>query len=300
MLPARYRLALKVALSLALLGIAASLIDFRRFGEVLARIDPLWMVCAIGVWIAYQAMSAFLVVALLDGGTTVAKVWRVNLVSTYFGLFLPGDAVAGMASRIRYLGLPTWQDVAMLTIAERLLSLGVASGLALVVYWASSFSLLLGPLPAAAILVIMLVCIVVLRAMSSAQVREWITRVFGRRADLAGNTRISTNWLKTTSIAAAAWALSGLTAYLVLRALAAEVTAVDAFLFSYIVAMVQLVPLFFAGIGIRDVSAIAVLGLIGVSTEIALAASLVGLLLLVVSGLIGGFVQVLEEGTRRR
>jgi glycosyltransferase 2 family protein len=85
-----------------------------------------------------------------------------------------------------------------------------------------------------------------------------------------------------------------------LRALAAEVTAVDAFLFSYIVAMVQLVPLFFAGIGIRDVSAIAVLGLIGVSTEIALAASLVGLLLLVVSGLIGGFVQVLEEGTRRR
>lgn len=294
----RTRLALKIILSLALLFVAVSLVDFHSFVDVLTRIDPLWLICAIAVWVGYQAANALLVVVLLDRKTTLLKVWRVNLVSAYFGLFLPGDAVAGMASRIRYLGLPSWQDVAVLTLAERLLSLGVASGLALFVYWTSSFQRVLGPLPVVAALAVLVACVTGLQMMRSARLRDWVARLLKRWVVRVRITELATVRPKTIIIAAGVWVLSGLTAYFVLRALAAEVTPVDAFLFSYIATLVQLVPFFFAGIGIRDVSAIAVLGLIGVSTEIALAASLVGLLLLVVSGLVGGVVQIHEERAR--
>jgi uncharacterized membrane protein YbhN (UPF0104 family) len=298
MVAPRTWLALKIVLSLALLFVAVSLVDFRRFAEVLTRINLLWLICAIVVWVGYQAANALLVVALLDGKTTLAKVWRVNLVSAYFGLFLPGDAVAGMASRIRYLGLPSWQDVAVLTLAERLLTLGVASGLACLVYWASSFERVLGALPVAAAFAVLIACVAGLQTLRSPRLRDWAARLLRRWTAQARIVEFSTPWPKTIAIATGVWVLSGLTAYFVLRALSAEVTPVDAFLFSYIATLVQLVPFFFAGIGIRDVSAIAVLGLIGVSMEIALAASLVGLLLLVASGIVGGILQIHEEKAR--
>ena len=297
-MPVRIKTALKVTLSLAFLAVAISFVDLGDFAVVLARTDPFWMVLALLVWLASQAASALLLVVLLERRLTVGKVWRVNLISTYFGLFLPGDAVAGMASRIRYLGLPGWQDVAVLTLAERLLSLGVASGIALFVYWTSSFHRVLGPLPVVAALAVLVACVTGLQMMRSARLRDWVARLLRRWVVRARTAEFSTAWPKTIVIAAGVWVLSGLTAYFVLRALAAEVTPIDAFLFSYIATLVQLVPFFFAGIGIRDVSAIAVLGLIGVSTEIALAASLVGLLLLVVSGLVGGVVQIHEERAR--
>jgi uncharacterized membrane protein YbhN (UPF0104 family) len=298
MVAPRVRLALKIVFSFALLLVAVSLVEFDRFAEVLTHINPLWLTCAIVAWVGYQAANALLVVALLDGKVTLAKVWRVNLVSTYFGLFLPGDAVAGIASRIRYLGLPSWQDVAVLTLAERLLTLGVASGLACLVYWASSFERVLGALPVAAAFVVSIACMAGLQTLRSTRLRDWAERLLRRRAVQARIAEFSTDWPKAIVIATAVWVLSGLTAYFVLRALSAEVTPLDAFLFSYIATLVQLVPMFFAGIGIRDVSAIAVLGLIGVSAEIALAASLVGLLLFVASGLVGGILQIHEEKAR--
>lgn len=290
--------ALKIALSVAFLAIAVSLVDYHRFGDVIRQIKAIWVLYALVAWIAYQATNALLVVVLLENRTTLAKVWRVNLISTYFGLFLPGDAVAGMASRIRYLGLPSWQDVAVLTLSERLLALGVASALACLIYWFSSFDRVLGPMPAFAAFAMLAACVAGLATMRSARLRELATRLLRRWKLRTTAIPLNVVSVRTTAIAAAVWLLSGLTAYFVLRAFDAKVTVVDAFLFSYIITLAQLLPFFFAGIGIRDVSAIAVLGAIGVGREIALGASLVGLMLLVASGLVGGLMQIHEERVR--
>jgi uncharacterized membrane protein YbhN (UPF0104 family) len=281
-----------------LFGVALWLIDFAAFGSVLMSIRPTWLVTAVGAWVLYQIASAWLASMLVGRQVPVAKIWRVNLISTYFGLFLPGDAVAGLVSRLRYLGLASWQEVALLTLAERLMALGVMSALAALAYPFSAIAANLGPVALVVPLLAAAAATLGIAMLKSNRLRTLAARFLSRLGGLSTTTFSPTVSFRAVAAAASVALLSGLVTWLVLQALSARVGLVDAFVFSYLATLLQLVPLFFAGIGVRDLSAIAILGVIGVSQETAFACSTVGLLLLVVSALVGGALQIREERAR--
>jgi uncharacterized membrane protein YbhN (UPF0104 family) len=294
----RAKLALKLALSLALLGLALSLVDLKRFGEVLRHTTPAWLTAAVVAWVVYQAVGASMASTMLRGAIGVGKAWRVNLISTYFGLFLPGDVVAGMASRLRYLGLPSWRDVVLLTLTERLVVLAAASAIATPLAVLSSFVRPLGPLLALGPALVLTACLAGLTVLRNPRVRGWAATLL-KRADLDAAVTVKPALsLAVWMVAAAVSLLAGAVAWLTLHAFATEVSFADAYVFGYLMSLASLLPMFLAGIGIRDVSAIAVLAVIGISREVALASSVVGLALLAVSGMVGGVLLVNEERVR--
>jgi uncharacterized membrane protein YbhN (UPF0104 family) len=295
----RTKLALKLALSLALLGLALSLVDLKRFGEVFRHAAPAWLTAAVVAWVVYQAVGASMASTMLGGAIGFGRAWRVNLISTYFGLFLPGDVVAGMASRLRYLGLSSWRDVVLFTLTERLVVLAAASAIAIPLSVLSSFMRTLGPLLALGPALVLTACLAALTVLRNPRVGGWAAKLL-KRADLEAAVTVKPALsLAIWMVAAALSLLAGAVAWLTLRGFATEVSFADAFVFGYLTSIASLLPMFLAGIGIRDVSAIAFLALIGISREVALASSVVGLALLAVSGIVGGALLVNEERVRR-
>lgn len=291
----KLKLVAKIGVSAVLFLVAVRLVDFGQFADVLRSVQPAWLAAAVLGWIAYQAANAWLAAGLLEARVSAPKVWRVNLISTYFGLFLPGDAVAGIASRLRYLGLPSWKHVAVLSIAERLIVLGVMSAAALGLLRFSNYRGELGGILVVGAGIILCGSVVGLWLLRSARVRSLVRRLLGSSLLALPDGFSPRITAASIVLAAAVAASSGLVAYLVLRGLSAEVSYADAFVFSFASTCVTLLPISFAGIGVRDLSAIALLGAVGVSREAALLSSLVGLLLLVCSAIVGGLIQILEE-----
>lgn len=292
------KLFLKLGLSAGMLAFAAALVDWAKFPAALGSANSGWLGAAIAAWIAYQFFNAVLSSSLLEGRKSTWTAWRVNLISTYFGLFLPGDAGAGLASRLRYLGLPDWRHVVMLTLVERLIVfVAMGAGAAVLVghsgFWPSH-----GPLIVGASVVVSGGAAVGLWLLASAYPREWVRRFpGGQRFEFLEHLSPKLS-IRAFALAIAIAASSGLVAFLLLRAIGSDITYADAFILSFATTVVTLLPISFAGIGVRDLSAIALLGAIGISSETALLSSLFGLFLVVTSAAVGGLLQV--DAERRR
>lgn len=293
----------RIALSAAVFAAILWFLDTRRLVALIASASPKWLLVAAAATLGGYYLSARVLSALCRGSITPAAIFRVNLISVYFGTFLPGDIAAGLVSRIRYLGMSSWQEVVNRTVAERLLGLAAYSALAGAALASSRYWSVLGWagfLPPAAV---MLGTGVALAAMARPgavlTAMPWLKRLLAR---LSPDKELPPLGL---SFHAVAWAL---TTYLVmsvvpfalLRGLDVDITYADAIVIGYLLTIAQLVPFFFAGIGIRDLSALALMHAIGVASEVAIAFSALSLAMIIVLAVTGGLVQLGAEGRHDR
>jgi uncharacterized membrane protein YbhN (UPF0104 family) len=298
MLSERSKLWVRLAVSGLVFAAVLLWVNWGHLLDVVRGLQSRWLLAALAAWLAYLFANAVTASALLAGRTSAPRLLRVNLISSYFALFLPGDAVAGVASRLRYLALPSWRDVAVLTLGERSMQFLVTGFLATLLYPISGFNAGLGQVVIVVPIAIAIAGLLIWLGLTNDAMRRHAATLLSRLG--VGESGAFRPQLSLAVLAAATGSagLGGLTAYFALRSFNAEITYADAFIFSFITGIAQLLPFFFAGIGIRDVTAIGVLGLLGVSKEVALASAAFGLGLVVVAGAVGGVLQVLEERAR--
>ena len=294
-------IAWRLAISIAVFAAVLWFIDIGQFFRTLAAVDPLWFALALGANVAAMYFSARALAALCGGLVGPAAIFRVNLTSVYFGTFIPGDVAAGLVARIRYLGLSAWQQVLHLTVIERLVGLASFSVIAAAAFAGSRFFAALGPLA-------LLLPLAVLGAAAAgiAVTRrpvETLRRLPALRRLYEKVAPADTTPAPVLAPAAFAWSSATqlgtcLLAFAGLHAIGVEAGFLDAIVVGYILALAQLVPLFFAGAGIRDVSAISLLGAVGIRPEAAVAFSTLVLAIILIIAVCGGVLQVRAERER--
>lgn len=295
----RLGVAARIALSAAVFGAILWFLDVRSLAAIIAGASPKWLGVAALASLGGYYLSAHVLSALSGGSVGPAAIFRVNLISVYFGTFLPGDIAAGLVSRIRYLGMSSWQEVLNRTVAERLLGLAAYSVLAGTALAASRYWPVLGWLGFLAPVAVLLATAAGLAAM--ARPAAVLAAMPGLKRLLA---RVSSGGELPPlglSCRAVAWVLAtylmmSLVPFALLRGLGVDIGYMDAIVIGYLLTIAQLVPFFFAGIGIRDLSALALMHAIGVASEVAIAFSALSLAMIIVLAVAGGVVQLGAEG----
>lgn len=290
-----------MAVSAAVFAAVLWFVDFRGLLALLAGAAPRWLAAAFAANLVYLYVVAQVLSALCGGTPGPLRVLRVNLISVYFGTFLPGDVAAGLVSRIRYLGLPSWQEVVNRTVVERLVSLATYSVIVAATLGFSQFWQALGPaalLVPAGVLAAVGAGLALARNPGPMLARmPWLQRrLAGLSPKIAiGAFRASPHVFVLSAVSQLAMSV---VPFALLRSLGAEVSYVDAIVLGYLLTIAQLVPLFFAGIGIRDVSSIALLGTVGVGVDVAVAFATLVLALIIMMAILGGLLHLRAEGER--
>jgi uncharacterized membrane protein YbhN (UPF0104 family) len=289
----------RLGISLAAFAAVLWFIDARRFLEIVAGAHPGWFALAFAVNLAGLYLAAHVLSSLCAGRVTGGAVFRVNLISVYVGTFVPGDIAAGLVSRLRYLGLATWQEVVHRTVVDRLVGLFTFSLLGAAAFPASAFRAPLGLvtllLPAALAVGAAVAIAIARRPQAFLRRLPWLERWYYAR--FAPKEEVPPLELRAAAFgwAVLAQAVMCLIPLATLRAIGIEVSLLDSIVVAYLLTLAQLVPVFFAGIGIREVSAISLLGVLGVSAESAVAFSSLVLGLYILLALLGGVAQMRAE-----
>lgn len=290
--------ALRLALSIAVFAAVLWFIDVRQFTARLAAAHLGWFGVALSANLAAVYFSARTLSSLCGGMVAPGAIFRVNLKSIYFGTFIPGDVAAGLVARIRYLGLATWQQVVHLTVVERLVGLAAFSVIAALALTWSSFLEALGPVAFAMPLAVLAAAALGIALVGGSEAlvgrASFLRRVYEKLAP-AGPTSRPVLSPATFAWSAATQLCTSLLAFAALRSLGLEVGLLDAIVVGYLIALAQLVPFFFAGAGVRDVSAISLLGSIGIRPEMAVAFSTLVLAVILILAVGGGLLQVRTE-----
>ena len=297
----RLKNAARIVLSAAVFAAVLWFIDVRQFVRSLASAHLGWFALALAANVAAVYFSARALASLLGGAVAPAAIFRVNLKSIYFGTFIPGDVAAGLVARLRYLGLAAWQQVVHLTVVERLVGLAAFSVLTGAALAGSAFREALGPAAYAMPLAVLAAAALGIALMRDpAAVARRAPYLGGLYRRLAPDGTISPPVLSPAAFAwsAATQLCTSLLAFACLRSVGVEVGFLDAIVVGYLIALAQLVPFFFAGAGIRDVSAVSLLGAIGVGPEVAVAFSTLVLAIILILAVCGGLLQVRAEGER--
>lgn len=295
------RRAAPILVSLAVFAAVLWFVDVRQFVRALGSAHVGWFGAALAANLAAIYFSARALSSLCGGALAPLAIFRVNLKSIYFGTFIPGDVAAGLVARLRYLGLAAWQQVVHLTIVERFVGLAAFSLIAACTLAASSFLPALGPaafaLPLAVLAAAILGIALGRDPAAIARRAPLLQRLYARLVP-EGTTARPVLSPATFAWSAATQLCTSLLAFAGLRSVGVEIGLLDAIVVGYLIALAQLVPLFFAGVGIRDVSVISLLGAIGVRAETALAFSTLVLGVIVVLAVCGGVLQVRAETER--
>jgi hypothetical protein len=292
-------IAVKLAVSVSLLYVAVSGLNFATVGERLGRIDPGWI------------MAAFLV-ALLQVGL-VAERWRriaracaaelpprqalrFNLIAMFFNQVLP-STVGGDAARIWLLARAGagWSKATYSVLIDRfvgvlMLAVAVTAGL----YW--SFALIENPVGRIALLAVGLgslgAAAVFLASADWAWTRDWnATRHLSKMAAVAREvlfSRVSGSAITTISLLV--HVLTAVLAWSLARAVAAPLEFAHAFLLVLPVMLIATVPISIAGWGVRESALVLAFSYAGLPESDGLIVSVLLGAAMVAVGIVGGAV----------
>jgi uncharacterized membrane protein YbhN (UPF0104 family) len=289
----RWRGLLKLAVSVATLAFVLHAVPMDRVGAVLTSAAPGWLLAALAIFTATQAVSAlrFAYIAReLGAALPFGRSLRLHYIGLWLNQVLPtglgGDVVK--AAMLRHdAGLGTAVRVAVLDRLSGLIVLLLHAAVLLPLYLArfpDAYPLHAVCLMAVAGLALLALALVLApRANAHWGHLRLVSRALMLVGDVSRLLRGAS--LRRQALTSAAVHVNGMAAYaLIGRALGVDIAAVDYALLSPMVFLVALIPVSFAGWGLRELGAVWLFGLAGVASHLALAMSIAfGMLLLAAS-----------------
>jgi glycosyltransferase 2 family protein len=278
-------------------------------GKVLAHAQPAWAVLALAIFWASQIFSSLrcVYVARILGGTiNLSTSLQAHFVGLWFNQVLP-SSLGGDVIKIAMLKEPLGLSIALRSaILDRLsgfIFLLLAIALTLPLY-AEIFSLQPNLTFALSVLSLAGIAVIVLcawgahylqRSRSLHPVLLMLVQIF---SDIWIFRMKGSMWGQFWTSAIVHF--NGIAAYtLLVLALGFSINPLTLFLVVPLVFFVALIPISFAGWGVREAGAVWLFGIVGVGKESALAMSISFGLLLVVAGLPGLFLFLYQSSTRR-
>jgi uncharacterized membrane protein YbhN (UPF0104 family) len=302
----------QVLVSLGILAYLISTIPMRDVGSALLGASPFWL----GAGFAFTAVNNVLaalqmraILATLGMTFSLRQVTGINLITNFYGLFLPSYLIGGV---IRWYHFSAPEGKRAQALAAMIFSRGVELVTTIgygIVFWylaaspATSISVVLSLMlsMAAAILVVGLSVSpaphAALRAMLSRllpaqHIRERIFKVSLSLVDFGRRGRRHQLLLLLLCIVRNAFGIVAFVCFA--RSLHIEVHALDLGWVRAVLDLVLILPISFAGLGVRDASLVAMLQYLGVTAAVALAFSFVLLARTLVVALVGGVIEGLR------
>lgn len=302
-------LMLKVTVSLGSLFLVARAVDWGKMGKVLAHTQFSWVVLALLIfWVAqiFSSLRCVYIARALGGTLNLATSLRAHFVGLWFNQVLPtsmGGDVIKIAMLKEPLGLSIALRSAILDRLSGLLFLLLAIALTLPLY-AEIFSQQPKLTYALSVLAIAGITATVLcawgahclqRSRSLHPVLLKLAQIF---SDIWLFRMKKPMWEQFWTSAIVHF--NGIAAYALLGlALGISVDFVTFLLLVPLVFLVALLPISFAGWGVREAGAVWLFGIAGIAKESSLAMSISFGLLLVLAGLPGLFLFLYQSSTRR-
>lgn len=304
--------AVKLALAFGLLAYIATAVPVDALAARFKGMAPGWFALAFALYIASHFLGAYTLYLLLRPqamALSVLRVFRVNLAAHFYGLFVPGGALAGGAIRWYRLGYSTRKmpEVLAALVTSRVLEI-VSLGCLALAGW------LVDPAPAAgaavgtalgALLVGSLVVYALLSNRSlalrlTALLRRLVTsRRVLRRAGLRFLAAVRDHGKLGAPRHAGLLALSlmrqvvgGGAVYALALGLGLDITLAAVIWVRSLVAVLTMLPVSFAGLGVREAGFILLLVPYGVEPAGALALSLSVFGLAILMATIGGLIEL--------
>lgn len=290
-------IALKCAVSAALLYLAVSRIDLGSLGAKLSRLEPSWIALAIVVGVAQIALIAIRwqrITAACGAQLSFQDSCRFNLIAAFFGQVLP-STVGGDAARIWLLARrgAGWRAASYSVLLDRFfgvlaLAVVVTGGL----YW--SFELIENPVGRLVLLLIGLGSLAgglgFLIFGRWRILKQWkLTAPISDMAVLAGRlVKPSEGGLLIAATSLIVHFMTAAIAWSIAHAVAAQLSYADACLLVLPVMLIATVPISIAGWGVRESALMLAFSYAGLQQGDGLVISvLLGLVTLAV-GLLGG------------
>jgi uncharacterized membrane protein YbhN (UPF0104 family) len=254
-------IALKFAVSAALLYFALRRIQLDMIGERLKDLDPTWLVAAVAIGLLQTAISALRwrrITGLCGGALPQGQALRFNMIAAFFNQVLP-STIGGDAARIILAAHAGngWRKATYSVLLDRFIGLLVLASLVTAgLYW--SFGLISNPIGRLVLLAAglgSLAAAAAFLALGSLPIlARWrLTRRLAELAELARNILLSRNAAPTVlllsllihlSTAAVAWSAA--------RSVAAQLSYLDALLLVLPVMLIVTIPISIAGWGVRE------------------------------------------------
>lgn len=311
---------LKLAVGLGLLALIFTQLPLTDLSEALRSVAPCTLAVGILIGLGTRFVAAarmWQIMRRLGLPTSVFEIYGINLRSSYFSFFLPGN-LAGGAARWYLLkrrgsgGADAFVGIFFdrLTETASLVAIGFAAsltvgdmtgGAALQITFMGLFASIL-TLQAAVFNARFLTHARRLATWLRLDRRALFTRIFDALAESSSAFHaLPLVWhgrLWTASLISHAFGT--VSYYFLARAAGLELALVDLAWIRSAVAMISLLPLTFAGLGVREGVMIVLLAGYGVSTVDAVAFSLLLFLALVIASACGGLLLALDMLKRRR
>jgi uncharacterized membrane protein YbhN (UPF0104 family) len=254
-------IALKFAVSAALLYFALRRIQLDMIGERLKDLDPAWLVAAVAIGLLQTAISALRwrrIAGLCGGALPQGQALRFNMIAAFFNQVLP-STIGGDAARIILAARAGngWRKATYSVLLDRFIGLLVlASVVTAGLYW--SFGLISNPIGRLVLLAAglgSLAAAAAFLALGSLPIlARWrLTRRLAELTKLARNILLSRtaapmvlllSLLIHLSTAAVAWSAA--------RSVAAQLSYLDALLLVLPVMLIVTIPISIAGWGVRE------------------------------------------------
>jgi uncharacterized membrane protein YbhN (UPF0104 family) len=289
----------KFTVSLTLLYIAASRIDFAVIGDRLNRFDIGWILAALAIALLQVGLVAirWRRIVLLCGATLATqKALHFSMIATFFNQVLP-STIGGDAARILLLaraGAGLWKATYSVLLDRFVGALALATLVAASLYW--SFGLIENPIGRTALLVIGLGSIAAAAAFLllgrwRALARWRATRRLVDMALLARQILFSRGFSPLIVLSSLLiHVMTAVIAWSVARAVAVQFGFVEAFLLVLPVMLIATIPISIAGWGVRESALVLAFAYAGLPESDGLIVSvLIGVVMFAV-GIIGGIV----------
>lgn len=306
----RQRLALlaKAAVSVALTGYLLSRVDLGRVAAALATAAAPWLVAALAVTMVAalcNTLKWLILFRTMGAGPGFMTLLQLHYIGMFYALLLPGQVGGEVMKvvRLRAGGIPATQAAVSITMDRLtgLVGLGLVACAGLLLSARADLRAQFLP-PAAALVLLGLVLLPLLRRRTvGAAWAGW--RAPGPLAAvwdaLAGYRARKRDLATALGLAVAFQGLVVASNYCVALSVGAAVGPVDMLWIVGLVSLVNLLPIAFAGLGVREGAYVLLLNQSGVPESLALALAFLVFLLLMVQGVAGGVLDALAQRGRR-
>lgn len=301
-------LALKLAISGALLYWAFRSVDLAAVGGYFARINAFWVGLALSAFAAQVALAGLrwsAIVTRLGGALPAGRGFRYSMIAVFFNQALP-STVGGDAMRAWLLGRQDrrWKLAIYSVIVDRVVGVGfLAVVVALCLPW--SLALIAAPAGRAAVLVIglggvaALPVVLLLGGLTlGPRLAGWrvVRTVFEMAAAVRAVLLGRKSWLPVAALSVAIHFLTVGAAWSLARAIALNPDALNFLILIPPVILISMVPISVGGWGIREGVMVVAFGYAGMEQSQALAVSVLLGGTMLVLGAIGGLIWIGQRG----
>ena len=288
---------IKIVISLASLTFITHTVDWAEMGKVLLQAQMYWIYLALLIfWVAqvFSAIRCKYIACVLGGTISLQTSLKAHFVGLWFNQVLPtslGGDVIKIAILKRTIGLSIAIRSTLLDRVSGLMFLLLVVSLTLPFYFdifshQPEISLALGVFSLASLVGIILFSWFSHNRQKSRTLHSIIQKLIQFFADIARFRFRGVLWQQFWTSAIVHF--NGIIAYSLLGlAMGVDIDPLTLLLIVPLVFLIALLPISFAGWGLREAGAIWLFGMVGVTSEIALAMSIIFGLLLIVAALPG-------------